>query len=139
MNITKEEVQRLIDAFHADPHTADWDDALSLLRAKRDEKDAEPVAWIAKQEDGGLLLWDASYKLIQEGYDLGFNKNSRRLKYYPLYTHPAHDDTALLRQALEALGTCRIMGADADGNYTKEITPKVIQTAITALHERLGE
>ena len=101
--------------------------------------DKKPVAWIAKQEDGGLLLWDASYKHIQEGYDLGFNKNSRRLKYYPLYTHPAHDDTALLRQALEALGTCRIMGADADGNYTKEITPKVIQTAITALRERLGE
>ena len=58
---------------------------------------------------------------------------------HPTTCHPAHDDTALLRQALEALGTCRIMGADADGNYTKEITPKVIQTAITALRERLGE
>ena len=45
MNITKEEVQRLIEAFHADPHTADWDDALSLLRAKRDEKGAEPFAY----------------------------------------------------------------------------------------------
>ena len=136
MNITKEEVQRLIEAFHADPHTADWDDALSLLRAKRDEKDAEPVAWIAKQEDGGLLLWDASYKLIQEGYDLGFNKNSRRLKYYPLYTHPAHDDTALLRQALEALKelwdnfgvVCP--SADLIDQY---------EAAITALRERLGE
>lgn len=53
----------------------------------------DPVAWIAKQEDGGLLLWDASYKHIQEGYDLGFNK-SKRIKYYPLFTHPAHDDTA---------------------------------------------
>lgn len=42
----------------------------------------EPVAWIAKQEDGGLLLWDSSYKLIQEGYE--FNKH-KRLKYYPLY------------------------------------------------------
>ena len=42
----------------------------------------EPVAWIAKQEDGGLLLWDASYKLIQEGYE--FTKH-KRLKYYPLY------------------------------------------------------
>ena len=53
----------------------------------------DPVAWIAKQEDGGLLLWDASYKHIQEGYDLGFNK-SKRIKYYPLHLHPAHDDTA---------------------------------------------
>ena len=99
-------------------------------------KDAEPVAWIAKQEDGGLLLWDASYKLIQEGYDLGFNKNSRRLKYYPLYTHPAHDDTALLRQALEALKelwdnfgvVCP--SADLIDQY---------EAAITALRERLGE
>jgi hypothetical protein len=117
MNITKEEVQELLDAFHADPLYADWDGAVSLLREKLAEKDdgepvtaqaaairtltflgytyhgaeqwkpplgktPEPVAWIAKQEDGGLLLWDASYKLIQEGYE--FNKH-KRLKYYPLY------------------------------------------------------
>ena len=95
----------------------------------------DPVAWIAKQEDGGLLLWDASYKHIQEGYDLGFNK-SKRIKYYPLFTHPAHDDTALLRQALEALKelwdnfgvVCP--SADLIDQY---------EAAITALRERLGE
>ena len=91
----------------------------------------EPVAWIAKQEDGGLLLWDASYKSIQEGYDLGFNKNSRRLKYYPLYTHPANDDTALLRQALEALEKV------AYPPYATSSHP--IEKVITALRERLGE
>ena len=100
--------------------------ALCNLAAKHAQKDAEPVAWIAKQEDGGLLLWDASYKLIQEGYDLGFNKNSRRLKYYPLYTHPAHDDTALLRQALEVM-----LGADCIDTDMVEV--------ILALRERLGE
>ena len=133
MNITKEEVQRLIEAFHADPHTADWDDALSLLRAKRDEKDAEPVAWIAKQEDGGLLLWDASYKSIQEGYDLGFNKNSRRLKYYPLYTHPAHDDTALLRMALEWFDAMRV------GAMSRNNAEQLADEVSAALRERLGE
>ena len=55
------------------------------------------------------------------------------------YAAGRDSNDALLRQALDALGTCRIMGADADGNYTKEITPKVIQTAIAALRERLGE
>ena len=34
MNITKEEVQQVLDAFCADPHTADWDDAITLLQSK---------------------------------------------------------------------------------------------------------
>ena len=54
----------------------------------------------------------------------------------PLYTHPAHDDTALLRQALEALKelwdnfgvVCP--SADLIDQY---------EAAITALRERLGE
>ena len=96
---------------------------LCNLAVRHAQKDAEPVAWIAKQEGGGLLLWDASYKHIQEGYDLGFNK-SKRIKYYPLYLHPAHDDTALLRMALEAL---------------ENMTEGPRQRAITALRERLGE
>ena len=102
----------------------------------------DPVAWIAKQEDGGLLLWDASYKLIQEGYDLGFNKNSKRLKYCPLYLHPAHDDTALLRMALEALhnitkhfGFTRLHKSTLADTTVRGEAHK----AITALHERLGE
>jgi hypothetical protein len=45
MNITREEVQRLIEALHADPLYADWDGAVSLLREKLAEKDdGEPVA-----------------------------------------------------------------------------------------------
>ena len=120
MNITKEEVQELLDAFQSiadnEENPMDTREAISLLQSKLEKDDGEPVtaqaaairtltflgytyhgaeqwkpplgekpepvAWIAKQEDGGLLLWDASYKLIQEGYE--FNKH-KRLKYYPLY------------------------------------------------------
>ena len=126
MNITKEEVQRLIEAFHADPHTADWDDALSLLRAKRDEKDAEPVAL-----DAIYAAWHGA------GIDILGGDWTRFVGMLsPLYTHPAHDDTALLRQALEALKelwdnfgvVCP--SADLIDQY---------EAAITALRERLGE
>ena len=119
MNITKEEVQRLIEAFHADPHTADWDDALSLLRAKRDEKDAEPFGYF--QYSIQLDAW------VQ-------NRSSN--KGAAFYTHPAHGDTALLRMALEVLKelwdnfgvVCP--SADLIDQY---------EAAITALRERLGE
>jgi hypothetical protein len=76
----KAALQQAIDAMvGADQIDTDMRDAIV---ACREALKKEPVAWIAKQEDGGLLLWDSSYKLIQEGYDLGLNK---RLQYYPLY------------------------------------------------------
>ena len=114
MNITKEEVQRLIEAFHADPHTADWDDALSLLRAKRDERDAEPI-WIQPNH---------LEKAKMGPYLCRVEPTQRMADFVPLFTHPAHDDTALLRMALEAL---------------ENMTEGPRQRAITALRERLGE
>lgn len=39
---------------------------------------------------------------------------------------------ALVEQLVEALATCRVMGVDGAGNYTKEITPRVIQEALTS-------
>ena len=76
----REALQQAIDAMvGADQIDTDMRDAIV---ACREALKKEPVAWIAKQEDGGLLLWDAAYKLIQEGYE--FNKHKRR-KYYPLY------------------------------------------------------
>ena len=98
----------------------------------------DPVAWIAKQEDGGLLLWDASYKHIQEGYDLGFNK-SKRIKYYPLYLHPAHDDTALLRQALGQLECNTENMSKGMSKSIQKLCARENTEAITALRERLGE
>ena len=92
----------------------------------------DPVAWIAKQEDGGLLLWDASYKHIQEGYDLGFNK-SKHITYYPLYLRPAHDDTALLRQALEWFDAMRV------GAMSRNNAEQLADEVSAALRKRLGE
>lgn len=44
-----------------------------------------------------------------------------------------------LRMALDALGTCRVMAADKHGNYTREVTPKVVLTAIAALKAALEQ
>ena len=144
MNITKEEVQRLIEAFHADPHTADWDDALSLLRAKRDEKGAEPIGEVQLIQTGVHDEAQVRFHMYGSIPELGTK----------LYTHPAHDDTALLREALEALD-------DAQGYIEAELNDRMDlykgypnlaykyeseqrslqqnQEAITALRERLGE
>lgn len=48
--------------------------------------------------------------------------------WIPLYTHPAPDDTALLRQALEALE-----------QVASAMPFPVARATITALRERLGE
>ena len=109
-------------------HNLDALTSLCNLAVAHAQKDAEPVAWAMHREDG--LVFDVICPEEHQSYEGKYT--------LPLFTRPAHDDTALLRQALEAMDTCRIMGADVDGNYTKEITPKVIQTAITALNERLG-
>ena len=166
MNITKEEVQRLIEAFHADPHTADWDDALSLLRAKRDEKDVEPVAYrlSPRYEDKEGYFDFTDSKITAD------TLQARGWTITPLFTHPAHDDTALyngrpaeywnktavarhheileleakleadtalLRMALEALNNSTpVLGDYQDENA--EAQQKHI-AAITALRERLGE
>ena len=75
---------------------------------------AEPVAWLYRI-NGQLRVCQ-----LAEHDDADF----------PVYTHPAHDDTALLRQALEALRRA----ASDDQTYLQEC-----DDAITALRERLGE
>jgi hypothetical protein len=44
-----------------------------------------------------------------------------------------------LTLALEALNTNRVMTKDSEGNYTREITPKLIVKAITAIKEALAQ
>lgn len=39
---------------------------------------------------------------------------------------------SVIEQLVGALETCRIMSADDQGNYTKEVTPKIIQAALAA-------
>lgn len=43
-------------------------------------------------------------------------------------------ETVLLEQLVRALEINRVMSVDSDGNYTKEVTPKIITEAITAGH-----
>jgi hypothetical protein len=77
----------------------------------------EPVAWVKTEnfvDDDGL--WSGRIVFNQHGDGM------------PLYTHPI-DDTALLRQALEALEF------ESSGYCGGEQTER----ALTALRERLGE
>lgn len=46
---------------------------------------------------------------------------------------------SVMQQALKALETGRVMGADRDGNYTVEITPKVVTAAIDALRAEIDK
>jgi len=49
----------------------------------------------------------------------------------PLYTTPP-SAVPVVEQLVEALSRNRIMAADSDGNYTREVTPRVITAAIAA-------
>ena len=76
----------------------------------------EPVAWVKTEnfvDDDGL--WSGRIVFNQHGDGM------------PLYTHPV-DDTALLRQALEALE-----------QVASAMPFPVARATITALRERLGE
>lgn len=108
MKFTKEEVQRLIAALHADPYTADWDDALSLLRAKRDEKDAAPVALLDGNGENIYFPSDAMFH-----YWLGRNCTK-------LYDRPAHNDIPEAVQLLSDVFHAWENGTqcnEEDGNY----------------------
>jgi len=62
-----------------------------------------------------------------------------------LYTLPqpaAQEPTSavpVVREMVEALSRNRIMAADSDGNYTKEVTPRIITDAIAAGQQYLKE
>jgi hypothetical protein len=46
--------------------------------------------------------------------------------------------TELLKQALHALGLNRVMAQDANGDYTKEVTPKIQVATIEAIEKELS-
>ena len=82
----------------------------------------EPVAWI--EAPNGKIKMNPFYKMTAP-QSLSWS--------IPLYPHPAPDDTALLRQALEALQI-----AVPGPMYYRAEEIKQWQTAITALRERLA-
>ena len=85
-------------------------------------KDAEPVAYRLSpryEDEEGYFDFTDSKKTAD-------TLQARGWTITPLFTHPAHDDTALLRQALEAFENVAGKG-------------KLCNAAIAALRERLGE
>ena len=92
MNITKEEIRQVLGALHADPNTADWDDAITLLKSKLAEVDAEPVAWTTMPDA-------ATWSFVS-----GANDPNGKLvgKWYPLFIHPAKQ-VPMTEDEIEAL------------------------------------
>ena len=94
---------------------------LCNLAIKHAAKDVEPVAWRS---------WYApanSYTIWQQ--------EPKGVPVEPLYTHPAHDNTALLRQCLEALTCC-----EDHPHWCTHCDDYVDRSGVvvTALRERLG-
>lgn len=54
-----------------------------------------------------------------------------------LYTHPAPVSKEDMTKVLDALGINRVMSKDSNGNYTKEVTPKIILEAIDIVKNML--
>ena len=76
------------------------------------------------------------------------NSHTHRIGKYDLalYTTPpqpaAQEPTSavpVVEQLVGALSCNRIMAADSDGNYTKEVTPRIITDAIAAGQQYLKE
>ena len=90
-----------------------------------------PVAYLIEYENGER--------------EVRFQPNGWGDKVTPLYTHPAPDDTALLRQALEALESVYpytdslICYASTVDEHPPNAIDGNVRDALTALRERLGE
>ena len=103
--------------------------ALDVVEAFKAQNGAEPVGHFYKDRYGYLQQADEEL----EGQTV------------PLFTHPAHDDTALLRQALEALESlfgipAQHTGVGGGGVAVWRLGGSAAPTAaITALRERLGD
>ena len=88
-------------------------------KLKADAPEAEPVAWIRR--DSGINHMTSSASIAAR------TDEGEWIPLY-LYLHPPHDDTALLRQCLEAFEWC---GPHAEQGLEAN--------AIDALRTRLGE
>ena len=110
-------------------------------RALKAEQVGEPVAYIAWKNDkpcyegDDAICEDAVWPVDSDDYRTSM----------PVFTAPqpaAQESTSavpVVEQLVEALSRNRIMAADADGNYTKEVTPRIITAAIVAGQKYLKE
>ena len=97
--------------------------ALDVVEAFKAQNGAEPVAYrlSPRYED------EEGYFDFTDSKETADTLQARGWTITPLFTHPAHDDTALLREALEGY----------ESMYGRK--PERIEKIITALRERLGE
>jgi hypothetical protein len=117
MTTLREAAQQALEAYDAHEPLAV---VMEALRPALAEPEQEPVAWA----DEGTLKWHIPNPQTSVRVSMLRGKHA-------LYTHPV-DDTALLRQALEALENTSPMGFNIERD-------KQFFAAITALRERLGE
>lgn len=123
---------------------ADRDDWKARAEAAEEElarvRAVEPFGWYSAKEDDFML--DKIRKTHER-----LNSHTHRIGKYDtaLFTAPqpaAQEPTSavpVVRKMVEALSRNRIMAADSDGNYTKEVTPRIITDAIAAGQQYLKE
>ena len=166
MNITKEQAIELANEAGCNYFGKTWmmDDITRLcnLAIKHAAKDVEPVSFLAQGTRFKLSFFEheddgrgntGTYVTCFEGFDKELDgrwvalvaaENDKHLNF----THPTHDDTALLRQALSALERISVESICQASHHSKKnqhsgltrCPNEVLHTkAITALRERLGE
>lgn len=128
MNITKEEIRQVLGALHADPHTADWDDAITLLQNKLAEVDTSEVCPICGEGKATLMVLRTCD-----------NCNSEYAGSAELLLAKTHDDTALLRQALGQLECNTENMSKGMSKSIQKLCARENREVITALRERLGD
>jgi hypothetical protein len=137
MTTLREAAQQALEAlttFNADDSVfkGEFDQEITALRTALAKPEQEPVAWqerLARRvKDGVVTEWSGWYECRYRTVEEARAEVCDHIPYEwrPLYTHPI-DDTALLRQALEALEF------ESSGYCGGEQTEK----ALTALRERL--
>ena len=123
-------------------------ESLESVLSQLKERDAElarvragePFGWYSAKEDDFML--DKIRKTHER-----LNSHTHRIGKYDtaLFTAPqpaAQEPTSavpVVEQLVGALSCNRIMAADSDGNYTKEVTPRIITAAIAAGQQYLKE
>lgn len=107
------------------------------------QADPEVVAWFYNQDPWGANTNDIVFEdpkddrftplitLQSHREAMAYAKEFYEKKKDLEYTEAIAKKDDALDACVEALGTCRIMSKDNDGNYTIEVTPKIITSAIT--------
>lgn len=143
-----------------------FDELVAERRASKQEPQAQAEPEVVAEIHSDTLRWRVSddHKIHECGHAYlitlqshreamaGWNVTKRRLESQAYhaeqdaqklrahcvdYREAISKKDAALKVCVEALGTCRIMSKDNDGNYTIEATPKIITSAIKQAKDSL--